>query len=88
MTAVLDASAVLALIYREPGHEQVAKILTGAVVSTVNWAEVYSQTCPGRSPEPGGRGRGSTSEPKVRLSDINADAFLLVTCPADPPFGC
>ncbi|MGH3782366.1 MAG: type II toxin-antitoxin system VapC family toxin [Pseudonocardiaceae bacterium] len=43
MTAVLDASAVLALLYREPGHDQVAAQLDGAVVSTVNWSEVVQK---------------------------------------------
>ena len=50
--AVLDASAVLASIYRETGHEQVADILGGAVVSTVNWAEVVAKTRPARPPRP------------------------------------
>lgn len=52
MTAVLDASAVLALIYREPGHEQVAKVLTGAVVATVNWAEVIAKLAQRGHPNP------------------------------------
>lgn len=43
MKAVLDASAVLALIYREPGHEHVAKQLAGAVLSTVNYSEVVQK---------------------------------------------
>ncbi|HEX6405037.1 MAG TPA: hypothetical protein VF003_18055, partial [Pseudonocardiaceae bacterium] len=40
VTPVLDASAVLALLYREPGHDRVAGLLGGAVVCAVNWAEV------------------------------------------------
>lgn len=43
MTAVLDASAVLALLYREPGHDTVAELLDGAVISTVNWSEVLAK---------------------------------------------
>lgn len=43
MSVVLDASAVLALLYREPGHEQVTDMLDAAVVSTVNWAEVIQK---------------------------------------------
>ncbi|NKQ59031.1 type II toxin-antitoxin system VapC family toxin [Amycolatopsis sp. K13G38] len=43
MTAVLDASAVLALIYREPGHEAVAEHLGNAVLSTVNYSEVLTK---------------------------------------------
>lgn len=40
MTAVLDASAVLTLLYREDGHEAVAELVDGAVISAVNWSEV------------------------------------------------
>jgi len=44
MSVVLDASAVLALILKEPGQDNVAAALNGAVVNTVNMSEVYS-TC-------------------------------------------
>jgi ribonuclease VapC len=41
VTAVLDASAVLALLYDEPGADSVAEhIVTGAVISAVNLSEV------------------------------------------------
>ncbi len=40
---VLDASALLALMFREPGHERVATALTSACMSTVNLAEVLSR---------------------------------------------
>lgn len=41
MTAVLDASAVLALLFDEPGAEAVVDHITaGAAISTVNLAEV------------------------------------------------
>lgn len=41
MTAVLDASAVLALLFGEPGAEAVVDhIAAGAAISTVNLAEV------------------------------------------------
>lgn len=36
----LDASALLALIRGEPGHERVAARLSGACISTVNLCEV------------------------------------------------
>lgn len=39
-TAVLDASALLALVNREPGGQPVAELLPTAVISAVNWAEV------------------------------------------------
>jgi PIN domain nuclease of toxin-antitoxin system len=40
---VLDASALLALLFEEPGHEQVAVAADGASVSTVNLAEVLTR---------------------------------------------
>ena len=41
--AVLDASALIALIYDEPAAGRVADVLRrGALISTVNWAEVLS----------------------------------------------
>lgn len=39
---VLDASAVLALINQEPGHEFVEKYLPSAIISTVNLSEVIA----------------------------------------------
>jgi PIN domain nuclease of toxin-antitoxin system len=41
--AVLDSSAVLAVFFREPGSEIVAPILDGALLSTVNLAEVHTR---------------------------------------------
>jgi PIN domain nuclease of toxin-antitoxin system len=46
---VLDASAVLALLFREPGHEQVAEVLDQACLSTVNAAEVLERLARGGS---------------------------------------
>jgi ribonuclease VapC len=43
VTVVLDASALLALLYREPGHEIVAGLLDGAVISAVNWSETLTK---------------------------------------------
>ena len=43
MTVVLDASALLALLWSEPGSEAVAAIMEDAVVSAVNWAEIISK---------------------------------------------
>lgn len=44
MRQVLDASALLALLHREPGADQVEATLDGALISTVNWAEVVQKT--------------------------------------------
>jgi PIN domain nuclease of toxin-antitoxin system len=41
--AVLDASALLALLLREPGAEKVAGALGDAAISAVNLAEIASQ---------------------------------------------
>lgn len=43
MTAVLDSSAVIALLRQEPGHQVVADHLSDAVISTVNWAEIVQK---------------------------------------------
>ncbi|WP_119420940.1 type II toxin-antitoxin system VapC family toxin [Desertibaculum subflavum] len=40
---VLDASAVLALIHREPGEARVAELLGRSAISTVNLAEVHGK---------------------------------------------
>ena len=41
--AVLDSSAILAVFLNEPGGEIVAPILDGALLSTVNLAEVHAR---------------------------------------------
>jgi ribonuclease VapC len=47
-TAVLDASALTALIFEEPGADRVeAAIERGALVSAVNWAEVLTRLVAG-----------------------------------------
>jgi PIN domain nuclease of toxin-antitoxin system len=43
MTVVLDASALLAFLHDEPGGSEVAAVLQGSLVSTVNWAEVVQK---------------------------------------------
>ncbi|HUT78984.1 MAG TPA: type II toxin-antitoxin system VapC family toxin [Polyangia bacterium] len=39
----LDASALLAFLFREPGHERVAEAMPGCCMSTVNLAEVLGR---------------------------------------------
>ena len=46
MSAVLDASALLAYLQGEPGAEAVKAIIDGAAISTVNWAEVVQKVSP------------------------------------------
>lgn len=43
--AVLDSSAVLALLLGEPGAERVKPTLPGACLSTVNFAEIVTKLC-------------------------------------------
>ncbi len=40
--AVLDASAILAVIFAEPGSQTVAPLTQGALLSTVNLAEAHA----------------------------------------------
>ena len=42
MVAVLDASAVIAYLHREPGHEILAPFMGSALVSSVNVSEVLT----------------------------------------------
>lgn len=44
MTAVLDASALLAFLQNEPGCDQVEAVLPEAVISSINWAEVMQKS--------------------------------------------
>ena len=41
--AAVDSSAILAVFFQEPGGEIVAPILQGALLSTVNLAEVHTR---------------------------------------------
>ncbi len=43
MTVVLDASAVLAFFWSEPGSEVVAEVVGDSAISAVNLAEVYTK---------------------------------------------
>lgn len=41
--AVLDSSAILAVILNEPGNENVTSLLEGSLLSTVNLAEAHTR---------------------------------------------
>lgn len=43
MTTVLDASAVLALLFREKGAAEVEDVLADSAMSAVNWSEVVQK---------------------------------------------
>ncbi|MGB6548793.1 MAG: PIN domain-containing protein, partial [Xanthobacteraceae bacterium] len=42
-SAVLDSSAILAILNNEPGADAVEEMLDDALVSTVNYAEVVAK---------------------------------------------
>ena len=67
---VIDASALLALLLKEPGHEKVAERLSGSLMSTVNLSEVFAWLVRhGISPE--------ESHPKIGELGITAVSFDL-----------
>lgn len=45
--AVLDASALLALLNQEPGHEEVVRPIPDAAISAVNLSEVAAKLARG-----------------------------------------
>ena len=47
MTAVLDASALLAYLQQESGAERVRPLFPTAVISAVNWTEVVQKVAAG-----------------------------------------
>lgn len=44
MTLVLDASSLLAFLHDEPGADHVWSVMSGAMVSAVNWSEVVQKS--------------------------------------------
>jgi PIN domain nuclease of toxin-antitoxin system len=48
---VLDASALLALLYLEPGREVVEEAIPGALISTVNLSEIAAKLADKGMPE-------------------------------------
>lgn len=78
---VLDASAVLALIFEEPGSDEVEPYLPGALISTVNVAEVFTRLINLGMPEDTA---GSVFE-ALQLSVISFDQAQAVTTAAIAP---
>jgi len=54
---VLDASALLALLNREPGHEEIARSISRSAISAVNLSEVVAKLS--KSGMPGGEIRNA-----------------------------
>jgi len=67
-SVVLDASALLAVLRREPGREVVEPLLVGAAVSAVNYSEVIKKAV-----EAGGK--ASETRAVLRLMDLVVFAF-------------
>ena len=65
---VLDASALLAVLRREPGRDVVEPLLVGAAVSAVNYSEVIKKAV-----EAGGK--ASETQALLRLMDLVVVAF-------------
>ena len=70
---VLDASALLAFLFREPGHEQVAEAMADACISTVNLAETLGRFArDGHDPDPIARRLAGTTLESVPFSATQA----------------
>jgi len=68
---ILDASALIALLWDEPGADAVEPLLDRAVVSAVNWAEVL-QRYRAHGVETAGK-RESVEALGVEIEDFTAD---------------
>lgn len=68
---VLDASALLALLFAEPGAEAVAAVLADALISSVNLAEVASRLTDRGVPE--ADARAAIAATGVRIVEFDSD---------------
>lgn len=68
---VLDASAVLALLNREPGEDRVGPILADSVISAVNYCEVLGKLIDAGLPE--GAARESVDLLGIEVVGFDAD---------------
>ena len=73
---VLDSSAVLALLLAEPGADRVKTVLPGALLSTVNLAEVISKLC--ERGMPAGEARAAVEAIGVEMVDFGIDLACVV----------
>lgn len=74
--AVLDASAVIALMLDEPGADKVAAFLPGALVSAVNVAEVVAKFV-GRDMTSGATVYGAFDELGIEIVPFDGDQALV-----------
>lgn len=73
--AVLDSSALLALMLDEPGAERVADVLPGALMSAANYAEVLTKL--GERGFPMDQAREAVIGLGVEIVDLDADQALV-----------
>ena len=70
--AILDASALLALMYDEAGADRVEAVLRrGAAISTVNWAEAISRMAERGEPT-------AVSEPRINTTVAAAGSLAVI----------
>ena len=69
--AILDSSAVLALLLGEPGAEKVKLALPGALLSAVNFAEVVTKLCERGMPQ--NQARAAIETIGVEIVDFGVD---------------
>lgn len=83
---VLDASAVLAFVFDEPGAGRVETAVVNSIVTTVNWAEVWQRLLARGAPAADVRERlleaGAVLEPLTADDAERAGALAALTRPA------
>jgi PIN domain nuclease of toxin-antitoxin system len=73
--AVLDSSAVLAMLFEEPGADKVAATLPGALISAVNLAEVMTKLR--ERGMPADRAQGAIEETGIQSVDFDIEQAWL-----------
>jgi len=71
---VLDSTAVIAVVYQEPGHERVEEILNKSIISAVNLAEIINKLVLRGSPAEAVR--GALLKLELRVQDWTEDMAL------------
>ncbi len=83
----LDASALLAFMFREPGHEYVASLIEDSCMSSVNMAEVLGRfERDGHAPRQVAQALRSTSIEFVDFDENHAE-MVATLVPTTQPYG-
>jgi ribonuclease VapC len=75
--AVLDSSALLALLFNEPGADRVSETLPGALLSTVNFAETLAKLTERGVPVQ--EARAAVEATGVEIVDFDADQACMTS---------